>query len=443
MVQHRIQLGMSRLNAIRPTLRAQWLPMYFRVKIIKTMLIPVLTWGAELWGVHPTLPVKLQKLIDKAINILYGVTDDNKAWINKKQAMVELGIPPLYATAAAAVARGRGKFQHSKTVVSTITKRTNPHSTTWTAQADRMLLDVVNKHNRVHKEAPQVKVPVSDQRGRNMYEFALKLHWRLFNKTDAGVLLTRYEKYHLENTNNIGRNMIQVCPNSMDFRWLLAARAGLLHSVKQLTIFKIINENIAFVTNRNGLCPWCSANDKDDPAHIVLHCDRFQQFRGPLQSVLKDMVWELATQLDTGATAVLRNQSSFQNQQLGPRPETTKDILFYVAIGGTWADDKVFQIQLNGKQVTVFWAIRCKNFLSKTSGVPSHYIAVQKVLSNIYQHRNSLLDQHFTVQEQSKRTCWLFQFYHSEPTPIGRARTTDDEDDSSSDGASVISLDPV
>ena len=59
---------------------------------------------------HPTLPEKLQGLIDKAINILYGITDDNKAWINKKQAMVELGIPPLYATAAAAVARGRGKF---------------------------------------------------------------------------------------------------------------------------------------------------------------------------------------------------------------------------------------------------------------------------------------------------------------------------------------------
>ena len=237
--------------------------------------------------------------------------------------------------------------------------------------------------------------------------------------------------------------MIQSCPNSMDFRWLLAARGGLLHTVNQLTRFRIIHENIDFVTNRNGMCPWCSANVREDPSHIVLHCDRFQQFRGPLQPVLEDMVWEVAKLIpDTGATAIFSNQTPFQNQQLYPRPDATKEILFHVAIGGTWIDKNVFQIQQNGKQVTVFWVMRCRNFLSRTTGVTSHYIVVQKVLSNMYQFRNSLLDQHFTVQEQSKRTCWLFHFFHSEPTPIGRVRTTEDEEDSSLEGASVVGLDP-
>ena len=342
--------------------------------------------------------------------------------------MLELGIPPICATAAAAVARGRGKYAHSKTVIASLMKRSNPNSTTWTAQADKKLVTAVKKFNRGNKE---VKVPVSDPRGRNMYEFALNIYWKLHNKkSNAGVLVKRYEKYHLANTNHIVRNNIQACPNSMDFRWLLAARGGQLLTVNQLTHSHIIRENIDFVTNRNDMCPWCSENVREDTAHIVLNCDRFIQFRGPLQSVLKDMVWELATQLDTGATAVLKNQSSFQDQQQYPRPEATEDILFHVAIGGTWIDDKVFQLQQNGIQVSVFWVMRCKNFLSRAPGVPSHYIAVQKVLSNIYQHRNLLLDQHFTVQEQSKRTCWLFRFYHSEPTPIGRARTTDDEDDS-------------
>ena len=135
--------------------------------------------------------------------------------------------------------------------------------------------------------------------------------------------------------------------------------------------------------------------------------------------------------------------ATVQDQQLFPRPENTDDILFYVAIGGTWKDDKVFQIQRNGKQLSVFWLLRCKQFLSRAPGLPSHYVAVQKVLSDMYQHRNFLLDQYFVIQEQSKRSCWLFRFLQSEPTPIGTARTTDDEDDSSSDGASVISLDPV
>ena len=440
MVNHRITLGLARLNAIRPTLRAQWLPIYFRVKIIKSMLIPVLTWGAELWGLNPKLSEKLQSIIDKAINIIYGFTDNNKSFINKGQAMLELDIPPICAIAAAAVARGKGKYVHSKTVISVITKRSNPHSTTWTAQADMMLSKAVKKYN---KEYNEVKVPVSDTRGRNMYELALNVNWKNSNTNNKGILFERYEKYNLANTNHIIRNSIQTCPNSMDFRWLLAARGGQLQTVNQLTHSHIVHENIDFVTNRNGMCPWCSENVKESTAHIVLHCERFNQFRGPLQSVLNDMVWEVAkTQLDTGDTIVLHPQSPFQDQQLFPRPEDTDDILFYVAIGGTWKDDKVFQIQRNGKQLTTFWLLKCKHFLSRAPGVPSHYVAVQKVLSDIFQHRNFLLDQYFVIQEQSKRSCWLFRFLQSEPTPIGRARITDDGDDSSLDGASVTSLDP-
>jgi Reverse transcriptase (RNA-dependent DNA polymerase) len=444
MVQNRIKLGLSRLNSIRPTLRAQWLPIYFRVKIIKTMLIPVLTWGAELWGLYPTLSEKLQSILNKAINIIYGFKDDNVAWINKRQAMVELGIPPIYATAAAAVARGRGKFQHSKTVVRLLMKRTTPHVATWTAQADLMLKDVVKKLNRGKVEASQVKVPVSDTRGRNIYEFALNLYWQLYNKQKKGAIFLRYAEFNLSNTNHIVRNMIQSCPNSTDFRWLLAARGGLLHTVNQLTRFRIIHENIDFVINRNDMCPWCSANVREDPSHIVLHCERFQQFRGPLQPVLDDMVWEVARLKPvTGDIVAVKDQTQFQNQQIYPRPEATKAIIFHVAIGGTWVDNREIHARdQNGEQLTLFWVMRCRNFVSKTSGVASHYIAVQKVLSNMYQFRNSLLDQHFTVQEQSMRTCWLFYFYHSEPTPIGRARTTEDEEVSSLEGASVVGLDP-
>ena len=323
-------------------------------------------------------------------------------------------------------------------------KRTTPHQSTWTALADAMLIAAVTKHNRAHIQASKVKAPVSDTRGRNIYEFALKLYWQLYNRTKTGVILQRYEEYNLSNTNSIVRNMIQSCPNSMDFRWLLAARGGLLHTVSQLTRFKIIQENIDFVINRNGMCPWCSANVREDPSHIVLHCDKFQQFRGPLRPVLDDMVWEAAKIIpNTGATAVLKNQTLVQNELLYPRPDSTKEILFYVAIGGTWKDKKVFTVQdQNGHQQTLFWIMRCRNFLSKTPAVTSHYITVQKVLANMYRLRNSLLDKFFTVQEKSKRTCWLFHFYHSEPTPIGRARISEDEEDSSLEGASVVRLDP-
>ena len=444
MVQHRFQLGLSRLNSIRPTLRAQWLPIYFRVKVIKTMLIPVLTWGAEVWGLYPLLSEKLQTILDKAINIIYGFKDNNVAWLNKRQAMAELDISPIYATAAAAVARGRGKFQHSKTVVRLLMKRDFPHFTTWVARADHMIAEVVKNYNHGISKASQVKVPVSDTRGRNIYEFVLNLCWQKYNREKGGVIFKRYAEYKLSNTKQIVRNMIQSCPNSTDFRWLLAARGGLLHTVNQLTIFRIIHENIDFVTNRNGMCPWCSANVKEDPSHIVLHCDRFQQFRGPLQPVLEDMVWEVARLIPgTGAIALLKNQTQFQNQQHYPRPETTKDILYHVAIGGTWVHKREIQARYpNGEQQTLLWIMRCRNFLSTTPGVAAHYITVQKVLSNMYQYRNSLLDLHFTVQEKSMRTCWLFHFYHSEPTPFGRARTTEDEEHSSLEGASVVRLDP-
>ena len=249
-----------------------------------------------------------------------------------------------------------------------------------------------------------------------MYEFTLNLCCQKYNREKGGAIFQRYAEYNLSNTKQIVRNMIQSCPNSTDFRWLLAARGGLLHTVKQLTRFHIINESIDFVTNRNDMCPWCSANVKEDPSHIVLHCDRFQQFRGPLQPVLEDMVWEVAKLIpETGNKAVLKNQTLFQNQLHYPRPETTNDILFHVAIGGTWIDKKQIQARYpNGEQHSLFWIMRCKNFVSKTPGVTSHYVTVQKVLSNIYQFRNSLLDQHFTVQEKSMRTCWLFHFYHSE-----------------------------
>ena len=170
----------------------------------------------------------------------------------------------------------------------------------------------------------------------------------------------------------------------------------------------------------------------------------YLQIRGPLQPVLEDMVWEVARSVPgTGAKVLVRDQTQFQNPQHYPRPETTNDILFNVAIGGSWVHKREIHARdQNGEQRTLFWIMRCRNFVSKTPGVASHYITVQKVLSRMYHFRNSMLDQHFTVQDKSMRSCWLFQFYHSEPTPIGRARTTENEEDSSLEGASVVRLDP-
>lgn len=116
MADARAEKGQKCLHSLRPVLGCASIPIAVRVRILKAILIPVLTYGSEVWGMQTVRVQKGQMVLSEALRLLVRLKA--KCTITSSATLgLEFGIDPLYAIVSALRARAFVKFPTLRTTI--------------------------------------------------------------------------------------------------------------------------------------------------------------------------------------------------------------------------------------------------------------------------------------------------------------------------------------
>jgi hypothetical protein len=227
-VSHRVAMTTRALCSIQPFLQCKTIPVMTRASVLKALVLPVALYGAELWGMKTVLCDRLQTLINKAIRWVAGFSSTSR--VSTEALQVELGIPPVYASAAARRARAFVKYPTLRTWVADLCLTgQNSARRTWHTAAGAWL-----RRYKVDKEARSVdpkvwyretlrstwerKSTLNKSRGWRMYQA------RAFGKTSKALL--RMSAHHPRLS--LGISVLVQCRTETLWTSRRLARAGLL-----------------------------------------------------------------------------------------------------------------------------------------------------------------------------------------------------------------------
>ena len=121
-VEARATIGNKAIMALRPFLRARTIPLGVRAHVMRTVLIPRMTYGGELLGMQNVRNRPLQHVVTHATKMILGVPiwDLSAAW---RVLAYELSIPTVEDVASKARARAFVKYLYSHTWIGILRSR--------------------------------------------------------------------------------------------------------------------------------------------------------------------------------------------------------------------------------------------------------------------------------------------------------------------------------
>ena len=246
--------GQKALEGLKALLVRSEFPTFFKLTLIRAKLIPVLLYGAELWGMQSRLCVKLQKVLDIALRM----ATQSPRNVSKGRLLAETQVAQLAELAASRRLRGFNKFPTLNTWCSILIN--NPSvskNRTWLTSTKAWI-------KRYLKE-----VPNEDKKHQMTLIYA--------TRQDNGdkTLATAWAK---------SLNLNQEPP-----LWI---RLGLTNPslAKPLSLIGKIRLGIFPIGQRlvhaKGLgrqylnkCPVCEEDEAESIVHLILHCKVFDEER--------------------------------------------------------------------------------------------------------------------------------------------------------------------
>ena len=111
------------LNALGPFLRSKSIPLQTKSLAVKAILLPMMLFGAELWGMNQQTCAKAESLLMRALRWSIGASGKGGGGISSMALLTELGTETVHAMASARRARAWGKFPGSKVWIATLMKQ--------------------------------------------------------------------------------------------------------------------------------------------------------------------------------------------------------------------------------------------------------------------------------------------------------------------------------
>ncbi|KAF0985389.1 hypothetical protein HZS_5123, partial [Henneguya salminicola] len=71
-VKERAEAGRGALGGLTKCLTDRQIPTWVKLRIVKSVLMPHLLYGAEVWGMATQRVTPLQKIADRALKLVYG-----------------------------------------------------------------------------------------------------------------------------------------------------------------------------------------------------------------------------------------------------------------------------------------------------------------------------------------------------------------------------------
>jgi hypothetical protein len=117
MAQARADKGRRVLNSFRAVLAGRDISLYIRARVVQSMLLPVVSYGSELWGMSAIRCRGPQIVLSEALRLLLRQSA-RSSLTSPATIGYELNIPPIHVVASSARARGYLKFPSLRTVKS-------------------------------------------------------------------------------------------------------------------------------------------------------------------------------------------------------------------------------------------------------------------------------------------------------------------------------------
>jgi hypothetical protein len=272
MVAARVQAANLALHALMPLLRDHRVPIEQRFRSIKAFLLPVVQYGAELWGMSARRVAPLRRVVDSALRACLRAPKS----VPLATLYAEARIVPYHVFAAAARARALFKWRASKTHVHRLVRarvwraRGSARDQTWSEAGRRWL-----RRQQLPTPPTDDDEEVEDKSG----QVTRKLVIERGLETDplrAGRSWERYEHYKLEQTAKelhfLQRLGWAGAHWSVDT--VVAMRTGAFVTAKMLARWGVQAPRFL------ELCPFCGAAvGGESIVHFLVSCDRWERER--------------------------------------------------------------------------------------------------------------------------------------------------------------------
>lgn len=404
MVKQRAAKGWATLSVIEPFLGSSWIPIFIRVNVIKMVLIPILSWGAELWGMSDARVQHVQDVLDTAVKALMGLRKQSTLGASST-LMAEFGISSLFAVASGNRVRAFTKFPSLRTTIGILMNNPMPNASrirdSWVYDTKKKILELLrisNCHFVDLSGDPTI-------RRRQIITLVEAKRARSLCKVPSSSFKVHHELKFGE-SGDFFKDAAFNFPRETSTKWLIAIRCNLFPTSKRLKHMGYLRMELPneFRNLNTEVCPWCeNPGSEESMAHLCLECPKFCHLRDNLDSIISNI---------SG------------NAKIGD-PNITNQIIMTVLCGGKHFDPV-------SNQSYSFMSPWTKRAPSNGADTRPLYIQVSFLFESICKHRNTLLHPFLCPDNHTVRTSWLLSGENhgpsEEPTPKGRAVLVNDGD---------------
>jgi endonuclease/exonuclease/phosphatase (EEP) superfamily protein YafD len=272
MSKFRLGKGKDALFALMATLRNNKVPLEYRVMLIKSILIPTLHYGSEIFGMNEQRVNALKRILDNGIKCIV-----KKSNFCRLRAYEEFDIKPIYVSAAVSRARGLKKWTGSNGLISDcIRSQVNFKSkqSTWIKESKRWL-----KLMRIDLELPS----------REMIRQVVSNRTTKMHEKDKSVIGQWAQRYQLTSGKAIRKSEIKCASSYTGINAITKIRTGTFTYTKQLVRLQVIPSTY---TNR---CVCCDTEELEDAEHLLFRCNKFNDMREECNPGLNEKLQSITT----------------------------------------------------------------------------------------------------------------------------------------------------
>lgn len=265
-VSDRASKGSRCFQSIRPVLGCNSIPIGIRIRLLKALLIPVLTYSAELWGCCETRVKPCQDILSGAIRSLVKIRP--KANVTSFATLsLEFKIPSIHAIASAARIRAFLKFPSLRTTISKLFNApVSSRKRTWIKESSRWLKS--QRHQGLSEDTSHQIIPgiiqqiIGDKEARRRIGAIRYLENKYQDSTAYIAKASNFSKY------------------AKGIHYLTRFRVGAVWTASRLaSIGWLPMEYIA-------RCPFCNSDVPETLTHILMECEAWSSHRVSLRDIL-------------------------------------------------------------------------------------------------------------------------------------------------------------
>ena len=305
-IRDRLTLYNARWQRLTPFLRSHSIPICSRMRIFKTICLPVLRWGSEAMGPSKASLTELAGAYHQSLKGMVGSRSKNTIY-----AMLtvrrELGVPSFQEIVMVSRARALWKYPSLNTWAAVLLQNSFASSRSGWIKASKEWLKKYPKVNCAQDSLATAKEKIRDY-FRASEEASSEGKTRSFQ---------RYRESEFEDTRLYLKSALAYPKWSRGVTWLLRARVNGIWSTKRAAKLNLIDAEWATA------CPACQEHiDIDELGHIMLFCQKYVVQRRILGLALRAV---LDAALDPNQKTILLLGGRVNDGAEGPIPHPWSD----------------------------------------------------------------------------------------------------------------------